>query len=675
MREGDRFEFLKHSIWVLLFAAGILAYDTFALASDLPQGRSIGKESISPIMMEDHSDSFIAWRRAKIKQRTVIHIDSHIDIEWISDPDLKRILDARSEQEIRQLQLDPLHPEKRSSKPLSIMNYLYPAIMEGMIKELYWVPPDLLMGGDSVLDRFRSHLIETLGRISIEDLNSFKLQKGIIKGKLSGIPLIVCKLSDLPLFETAVVLDIDVDYFDPPHITKRIDLPVMWPEEFITILRNKGIRSDLISICHSIRGGYLPLEFGFLGEELRDTLKDPQGNNSVYLKTREHRKLGHVYRSQNMYPEALSELHKALELNPADASVHCALGMIYDQLGRQQEAAKEFARAMKIDPVYGNSLIYDADYYLNKKMYAKALSCYERLLKKNPNYLKGYLEAGQCSSKLGRLEAAEKFYKKCVELDPNFYLVHFNLGVIYSNQKNWQREEETYARALVLNPYDGKAYQNLGLLYAARGEIDKAMRAFEKAVEINPCFKEAHNNLGSLHARTGKYAEAMNEFEKAVRIDPRYITGYNNIGKLFLLQGNGNGALKAFQHALAINPNHAWTHFYIGQVNAAQKQYGQAISAYERAMAIDPKFYLAYLELARILGENGMDLERALQLAQKAVELKPTAQGFGLLASLYLKKGMYGEANQAVEKGLALNPGDESILQLKEMMKRKMGGR
>jgi len=177
--------------------------------------------------MEDHSGAFIAWRLKKLKQRTIVHIDSHIDLDWVSDSDLKRIRNSRTAEKFIQLRLDPLHPEESSRKPLSIMNYLYPSIKEGMVRELYWIPPDSFVVGESVPDKFKYHLIETLAKLSVEDLNSFRLQKGIIKGCVFGVPLTACKLSDLPRFKETVIIDIDPDYFGPPDIKKRIEVPAI----------------------------------------------------------------------------------------------------------------------------------------------------------------------------------------------------------------------------------------------------------------------------------------------------------------------------------------------------------------------------------------------------------------------------------------------------------------
>ena len=656
-------------------AAWLTTNNCLSLASDQVRGRFIGTEPIEAVLMEDNSDAFIAWRSERVKYRTIVHIDSHIDLEWVSDSELKRILDAKTVERLKQLQLNPLHPEERSLKPLTIMNYLYPAIMEGMVKELYWVPPDSLMSGESVLDKFKDHLIETLGKLSIDDLNSFRFQKRGIKGRVYGIPLTICKLSDLPRFEEAVILDIDVDYFDPPDIGKRIDIPATWPEEFITTLAEKGMKSDLVSICYSVRGGYLALEYRFLGDELADILKDPKGKNLIAAKMRRNRRLGFNYRSKGMYRESIKEFRKALELNPDDPSLHYGLGLIYRHSGKTNEAAIEFARSTAIDPIYSDPLIYDADYYLNKKMYDKALLLYEEILKKNPTYLKGVFGAGLCSSQQEKLEKAVEYYRKCIDIYPNFYLVHFNLGVIYSKLERWKRAEEEYRNALELNRYYGKAYQNLGILYDRGGKIDKAIESFERAVENNPCFKGAHNNLGGLYARVGMYDEAINEFRKAVRIDPHYAPGYSNLGKIHLIQGNFHDALEAFQYALSIDPKNPWARYYLGRLYVMMNRYGEAISAYDEVIEVDPNFLPAYIDLAMILGEKGIDVDRALKLARKAVELKPTAQTFDLLARLYFRRGMYEEAEGAIESALELDPSNESIIRHREEIRRKMGYR
>ena len=520
-------------------------------------GKLVGVEPIDPLVMEDHSDSFLAWREAKIQNRIIVHIDSHIDIEWISDPDLKRISAAQTKEKLSELQLDPLHPEERRFKPLTIMNYLYPTMKEKMAKELYWVLPDSFMGGGSVLNRFKEHLLETVDQLSIDMLNSFKLRKGVIKGQIFGIPFTVCKLSDLPSFRETIVLDIDVDYFDPPNVRERIASPTLWPDDLISLLRKRKISADLVSVCYSVRGGYLLLEHKFLGDDLAQMLKDPKGNDRVMTRRMKQRRAGVQDYAQGKYPEALREFQSALENNPADPSLHYWLSRIYRQMGKREEASAASARASSLDRFYGNPLLYDADYYLNKHIFDKALASYEEILRREPNDLKAILGAGVASSKQGKREKALAYYKKCIDRSPQYFLPYFDIAVLYTEQKKFNLAEEHFRNCVKLNPYFGKAWNDLALLYFGQGEKEKAMEPFQKTVALNPCYKRAQNNIGILYAGQGKIDEAILHFRNATQIDSQYGAAYRNLARIHFLQGNLKEALAASERALKLDPNNA----------------------------------------------------------------------------------------------------------------------
>ncbi len=564
-KEVNRREFLKVSaiagLALSMAPDVILAEDRNPLQLLKPQkttsGKLVGVEPIDPLVMEDHSDSFLAWREAKIQNRIIVHIDSHIDIEWISDPDLKRISTAQTKEKLRQLQLDPLHPEERRSKPLTIMNYLYPAMKEKMAKELYWVLPDSFMEGGSVLNQFKEHLVETVDQLSIEMLNSFKLRKGVIQGQLFEVPFTVCKLSDLPSFRETIVLDIDVDYFDPPNLRKRMITPPLWPEDLISLLRKRKISADLVSVCYSVRGGYLLLEHKFLGDDLAQMLKDPKGSDRATAKRMKQRRAGIQHYAQGKYPEALQEFQSALGNNPTDPSLPYWMSLIYRQMGKREEASAASARASSLDRFYGTPLLYDSDYYLNKKIFDKALASYEEILRQEPQYLKAILGAGVACSKQGKREKALAYYKKCIDRFPRYFLPHFDIAVLYAEQKKFNLAAEHFRDCLKLNPYFGKAWNDLALLYFDQGEKEKAMEPFQKTLTLNPCYKRAQNNMGILYAGQGKIDEAILHFRNATQIDSQYAPAFRNLARIHFLQGNLKEALAASERALKLEPNNA----------------------------------------------------------------------------------------------------------------------
>jgi hypothetical protein len=45
-------------------------------------------------------------------------------------------------------------------------------------------------------------------------------------------------------------------------------LPWLWPHELVAYLAKQGVRTDLATITYSVQGGYAPLQWKYLGDEL-----------------------------------------------------------------------------------------------------------------------------------------------------------------------------------------------------------------------------------------------------------------------------------------------------------------------------------------------------------------------------------------------------------------------
>ena len=63
--------------------------------------------------------------------------------------------------------------------------------------------------------------------------------------------------------------------------------------------------------------------------------------------------------------------------------------------------------------------------------YEKALPCFEKAAKENPNYADAYRQIGDCNGELGRWNEAIKAYKQAIRIVPDYALAHFSLGVVY----------------------------------------------------------------------------------------------------------------------------------------------------------------------------------------------------------------------------------------------------
>src|SRR2546428_12719135 len=64
----------------------------------------VGRDPIdNVVMMEDHDGAYYAWKQAGITGRILLHIDAHIDWDWIADKNPLDILQAQSLQQLESM--------------------------------------------------------------------------------------------------------------------------------------------------------------------------------------------------------------------------------------------------------------------------------------------------------------------------------------------------------------------------------------------------------------------------------------------------------------------------------------------------------------------------------------------------------------------------------------------
>ena len=161
-----------------------------------------------------------------------------------------------------------------------------------------------------------------------------------------------------------------------------------------------------------------------------------------------------------------------------------------------------------------------------------------------------------------------------------------------------------------------------GLKLLGKQEYDEAIKAFSTAIEIIPQDYQAYNYRGVTWALKGDFHTAIADYNKAIKIRPRFAEAYNNRG---------------------------FAHTKIGDLQ-------QALNDYGRALEINPFFVDAYNNKAWILAtaadKRYRDGARAVMLAQKAVELKPSAPSLDTLAAAYAAVGNYASAIDTQKKAV-----------------------
>jgi adenylate cyclase len=134
-----------------------------------------------------------------------------------------------------------------------------------------------------------------------------------------------------------------------------------------------------------------------------------------------HALLGNIYLVEEHYDQAISELEKALTLNPYRADNIGLLGMVLAYAGKLKKAIAMFKKAMTLNPVppdwYYHQL---AGVYAATGRFDEAIAAYRESLQRNPDNIPAHSGLAAIYGSSGREKEAGEEAQEALRLDPNF---------------------------------------------------------------------------------------------------------------------------------------------------------------------------------------------------------------------------------------------------------------
>ena len=457
--------------------------------------------------MEDHDGAYHAWRQARVRRRVLVHIDGHLDWDWIPDKDPAELLAAPSLRAVDAMLRAPWLwnvTGRQSSQLMHIGNYINPALRDGMIDRFYWVVPDVEFEGAWLGEMLREMCVVSPRRFRI-----LEVRPDSIVCEIDGVPLTACRLSALPRIDEPVLLDIDTDYLFSDQVAIVAagrdpwrQLPWMWPATLVQALRDKSIRSELITIAYSVEGGFTPLMYKHLGDELAARLA-PSAPSELDRTRFEHHQRAALHRTGGRFDRAAAEYEALLAVVPRDAAAHFNLAYLKTRLHQ----------------------------------HAAAGACYRRAVELDPRYATGFNTFGSVCEMAGRLDRAHEEYERMLRWDPQSADARFGMARVLARRRRWADALAAYRAAVRLRPGQADAHRGLGSVYAAIGRSADAIREWEQARALEPDDAAVHLWLGRAYGRAGRPDDAIAAYRTALRCGARGASVYFHLSALHLRTG------------------------------------------------------------------------------------------------------------------------------------------
>jgi tetratricopeptide (TPR) repeat protein len=352
-------------------------------------------------------------------------------------------------------------------------------------------------------------------------------------------------------------------------------------------------------------------------------------------------------------------LQRAVELHGGQFLPHFSLGAVCAARGELELAAKHLGRAVTLDAV--------------------------------PQAL---FLLGRCLHELGQLGPARRHLEDAVEKSPLFEEAHYQLGLVYLDRRWHRKALEAFRRAQRLNPRKLRyrelvrylADRGASPLPAVDGEAGAALRQGEAALEGDRpdeayrCFRRAlraapdHPTVLTYYALACLALDRPQEIENAVR----RVAG-ENPGEMLLSTAYATW-IEALRAQGRLEEGNRLGRELLAQVEAeetvaggdgngqggAQPQSGPARGHGVHAHGNFAKT-IAYYEMAWNLAELEENLDEALDMARRAVELAPDElQQFPLAALgwVHYKRHEYSQAVEFLTRASQLGGSAANLTQL-----------
>lgn len=473
-------------------------------------------------IMEDHDKAYFAWQELGVKGRTLVHIDAHLDCGWLPEVDLDEIA-VNTKAELDDLLADqPLWNPflKKKGKLLHIGNYIFPALRDGLVDKFYWVVPDPSWNDWRGKRNIKKQL-EMLFKSKKYPGQAPQWHATYGRGQLLGKELYICPLSFLPAITEPVLLDIDVDFFLTPQIwrdTQPGRFPWLSPDELVAKLAATGISTEILTIAYSVEGGFTPLRFKYLGNELR--LLGEHKFNQKEQEISQFKKTAFNCEINGKNKEALVAYQAAFALDDQDPSLYFNISLLYlqEENADYQKARDSYRQAVRLDKTYGSAYNNYGIIYQNLGQRKKAEKEYQKFLKIDEQNSRVLTGLGYCAlAKKDYNRSAEYFTKALALKTDNLYAV-LGQGIVYFRQNRISEARELFLSLREKDQDNEKVYWWLGKIAEREKNIPLAMDLYKQAVMYGGDGPLVHLLLMKLCLREKRYWRAAEELKRFIAV-------------------------------------------------------------------------------------------------------------------------------------------------------------
>ena len=398
------------------------------------------------------------------------------------------------------------------------------------------------------------------------------------------------------------------------------------------------------------------------------------------------------------YDKSIYYALKAIEKDPIVADYKISLGKKYIALNDLNSSLEIFEVLAQNQTNNAEILFIIGDLKSKLKDIDGALVYYQEAYDKDNSLTLALEVASQLAMEFNHRDAA-LVTKKLLLSNPS-NPEYLKLYIESIAQKNNLDEIESLLDndELKSNPFVNNLYNQLAYEYLRNGYYDKSEQFFEKSLEINDKDRFALYYLSTLYRESGKFDQSIALSQQHISSYPNEQEGYINKSISLLSLQRFDTVIEELSDALKMFPEDFEVNYFLGLAHYSLKEFEDAEVFYTKALSLDTssipamhalamvydqnkkwdksdKLYTdlitintkdaqAYNNYAYSLIERNEEVDYALTLAKKAIELSPkTSSYLDTIGWIYFKLNDFEQAKEFIGQAIVYDESSSVVLE------------
>lgn len=307
--------------------------------------------------------------------------------------------------------------------------------------------------------------------------------------------------------------------------------------------------------------------------------------------------------------------------------LHFNLARAYALKGDPQsldQSRLHFQETLKVRQNYIPAKLALAELQLNRQENPQAIQQAAEVLKLDRGNIRAMLIRTLGLMNMQEYDQCRQELTQIIKARPDSMDAHFQMGRLNYLQKRYKEAEAEFE--LLAKAKDPRGFGGIIESKVAQGQSSDALSLMQTEVARNPDNVQYRLALGSLLFTGKQYPEAAKEVQALIDRSPKspdLSLYYMRLGEAKRMAGDFNGALAAFNKSRELSPKDAIPLLQLALLYEDNGKLEESRKAYEEVLKMQPDNAVALNNVAYAKAEEGVDLDQALTLAERARSKRP----------------------------------------------------